>query len=402
MIRIFQLIVLLLATLLSLSAAHAQVANRKLDFTHPGLTTTKPKSGLHVEVEGGYMVPYITRIPGKKGVFRMMPIPGGTFKMGSDGSHDSHQSDETPQLTVELEPFWMGQTEVTWLEYRPFMKLVRSFKEFRRSKIREVIGDREIDAVSAPSTLYDPAMVFDLGDGDRQPCAVMTQYAAKQYTKYISLVTDNFYRLPTEAEWEYACRAGTTTEYYFGDDASLLPEHAWFSENSEGFRWDVAQLKPNPWGLHDMYGNVSEWVLDEYVKEHYGNFKGGPLKPDELLVEPSRLFSRSCRGGYFDSDRLGCRSASRHFSKENWGDCDPELPRSPWWFTSHGALGVGFRLMRPLYPPVDREAKERCWSKDIDSLLENVNHRIDVSGRGERGIVDPDLIDAVKSLEAGK
>ena len=187
-----------------------------------GIVTTKPKSGRFVEVDQGFMVPYSQTIPGTTVVFEMVPIPGGTFLMGSPPVEGKRSADEGPQIEVRIEPFWMGKYEVTWPEYEPFMDLYQVFKKFKYQKIRRVTDENRKLTVTAPTMLYTTDMVTEYGYGKRHPAATMTQFAARQYTKWLSAITQTQYRLPFEAEWEYACRAGTTTAFHFGDDAKKL------------------------------------------------------------------------------------------------------------------------------------------------------------------------------------
>lgn len=229
----------------------------------------------------------------------------------------------------------------------------------------------------------------------------MTQYSAKQYTKWLSILTDDFYRLPGEAEWEYACRAGTTTRYYFGDDADELEEHAWYDENSDYERHDVGLKKPNPWGLYDMYGNVSEWVLDQYNEEGFVHLEAGrtydavdainwPTEPDPYVV----------RGGSWELYSEDLRSSSRLASNnDDWKAEDPNIPKSPWWFTTEPATGVGFRLMRPLDAPATREGREAYWSARSRKDKMAIKFRLESDGKGARGIVDRELPEAIQKLE---
>ncbi len=369
-----------------------------VEISGPGLVKEKPDSGPFVEIDGGFMVPYTTQIPGTDVSFEMIPIPGGKFMMGSPDSETGRQGIEGPQAEIVVEPFWMGKYEVTWGEYKPFMRLDKIFKEFKRRKIRAVNDETKIDAITAPSALYDPSFTFDAGEEPDQPCATIAQFAAKQYTKYLSLLTGTYYRLPYEAEWEYACRGGTTTAYYFGDDPKTLGEHAWYKGNSKEYRYAVGQLKPNPFGLYDMYGNASEWVLGQYVEDSYKRLEGKASSAVDTFNEPTELHPRVCRGGSFEFDAEGCRSSARQLSEEKWRDDDPNTPRSPWWFTKSPSLGVGFRLMRPLHEPATREAKEVHWVAGLEDIEYDAKNRIQDNGKGAFGIVGPDLPDAIKNL----
>ena len=377
-------------------------AKSMIKIEGPGLVKEKPESGPFVEIEGGYMVPYTTQIPGTDVTFEMIPIPGGTYMMGSPEDEKGRNADEGPQVEIVVEPFWMGKYEVTWGEYKPFMRLDKVFKEFKRRDLRVVNEETKIDAITAPSALYDPSFTFDAGEDPDQPCATIAQYAAKQYTKYLSLLTGTYYRLPFEGEWEYACRGGTTTPYHFGSDPKLLTEYGWFEENSDEYRMPVGQLKPNPYGLYDMYGNANEWVLGQYVENGYKNLEGKSSPASATYNTPTELHPRVCRGGSFELKAEDCRSAARQKSEEDWRDRDPNTPRSPWWLTSTPSIGVGFRLVRPLHEPASREEKEKHWAADLESIEYDAANRIRDNGKGAYGIVDPDLPNAIKGLSEDK
>ncbi len=155
----------------------------------PGIVMDKPTSGPFVEIENGYMVPYTATIPGTDVEYHMVPIPGGTFKLGSPADEAGRSDAEGPQVEVKVEPFWMGTYEVTWGEYKQYMKLDKVFKAFEQKKIREVTAENKVDAITAPSALYDPSFTFEAGDAPTEPAASMTQFAAKQYTKWLSGLT---------------------------------------------------------------------------------------------------------------------------------------------------------------------------------------------------------------------
>ncbi|HND55282.1 MAG TPA: formylglycine-generating enzyme family protein, partial [Pirellulaceae bacterium] len=300
----------------------------------PGLSTTKPASGRYVETPAGFMVPYTVTIPGTDVKFEMQPAPGGRYRCGSPAGEAGRADDEGPQFEVEVAPFWIATHEVTWAEYKQYMRLHNIFKKINGAGLRPVTPELEKFVVTAPSNLYDPSFTFQLGDDLKLPAATMSQFAAKQYGKWLSGVTGQFYRLPSEVEWEYACRAGTTTAYSFGDDPKQLGEFAWFFGNSKEATHPVGQKKPNPWGLFDMHGNVAEWVLDEYADTAYAKYQGEPRKAESTIAWPTKLYPRVVRGGCWDDDAERLRSAARRGSHDDdWRAEDPNRPQSPWWFT---------------------------------------------------------------------
>ena len=354
-------------------------------------------AGPMVPIEGGWMVPYDETIPGTAITFRMIPVPGGTFRMGSPAAEADRSADEGPVFEVKIEPFWMGRCEVTWGEYKTYMAACELFKGLEAAKMRPVSAENEADAVTAPSKLYDPSKTFTNGEGPDLPAVTMTQFAARQYTKWVSKLTNSFYRLPTESEWEYACRAGTQTPWSSGGDAASLDAVAWFADNADNTTHSVGGKRPNAFGLHDMHGNVAEWVIDQLVDGGYGKQAAmpQPVAAAAAIVWPTRLAGRIVRGGAFydDADRL--RSAARRGSEdEPWKESDPNLPLSPWWYTEEPSLGVGMRLLRPaVAPPVGEQA--RWWNPDLESIAADTADRLQ-QGRGARGIVDPGLPDEAK------
>lgn len=304
------------------------------------------------------MKAYTNTIPGTDVKYSMVAIPGGEFLMGSPADEPNRQADEGPQHKVKISPFWMGQFEITWNEYELFM-FPDDEKKMRENFPTDPEVDKLSDAVTRPSKPY-VEMSFGMGK-DGYPAISMTQHAANKYCHWLSAKTGHFYRLPTEAEWEYACRAGTTTTYYFGNDVALLPQYAWFEKNSDFKYQKVGKKKPNQWGLYDMYGNVVEWVLDQYDAESYS--KAGSVVVEDPWNKATKPYPHAVKGGSWDDPAAKLRSAARRGSDRAWKMQDPQLPKSIWYHSD--AQFVGFRLVRPLKVPTAEELN-KYWNSGVE------------------------------------
>lgn len=301
------------------------------------------------------MKEYTAAVPATGAKYTMVPIPGGTFTMGSPESEKGRNADEGPQHQVQIEPFWMGKFEVTWDEYEPFM--ITDVPRHKNGAPERIPEDADpAFVVSKPTTPYEE-MSFGMGTVGC-PAISMTEHAALKYCQWLSTQTGHFYRLPTEAEWEYACRAGTKTAYSWGDDPAEMDKYAWHYGNAEEKYHPIGKKLPNPWGLHDMHGNVIEWCLDWYDAGSYAQRTGVSSNP---FVKPNsgKLYPRVARGGsWFDDPEL-LRSAARFKSNIAWKNQDPQLPKSIWYHTD--AHWLGFRLVRPLKVPAP-EVMHEYWN----------------------------------------
>ncbi|NND97490.1 MAG: SUMF1/EgtB/PvdO family nonheme iron enzyme [Pirellulaceae bacterium] len=292
------------------------------------------------------MKDYSSKVPLTGAAFEMIAIKGGEFLMGSPEDEKFRSEIEGPQQTVSVSPFWMGKFEVTWDEYEPYMiTQVDREKHGARSDYNPAVHTI-VDGVSQPTAPYTE-MSFGMGQTGF-PAISMTQHAANKYCQWLSAQTGHYYRLPTEAEWEYACRAGTTTAFSFGD--ASIDDYAWYVDNSEEKYQQVGQKKPNPWGLHDMHGNVREWAADQFAKDYFQRIAD---TPDNPFLRPTKLYPRSARGGGWADDPDQLRSAARVGSSEAWKETDPQLPQSIWYHTD--AQWIGFRIIRPLEIPTVEE-----------------------------------------------
>ncbi len=287
-------------------------------------------------------------IPGTDVSFQLALVPGGSYKMGTTKTK-KNTMDEGPAFDVEVDTFWMGIYEVTYDEFI-------IYREKELDKPGEGNKNWNADAIVRPSPPYeDPT--FGMGK-DGFPAVSMTQFAALQYCKWLSEKTGDFYRLPTEAEWEYACKAGTDGPYYF-KKAKALTEHAWYYDNSFEKYHEVGLKIPNNWGLYDMLGNVSEWTLDQYMGNAYTTMSeemAGEINP---WIKPTKLHPRTVRGGSWDDAAAEQTCTNRIESSLKWKERDPQFPKSFWWNTD--SPFVGFRIVRPYIQP-NMEERRAFWN----------------------------------------
>ena len=287
---------------------------------------------------------YKVTIPNTTVSYAMAPIPGGEFKMGSGAP--GAKPDEQPVHQVKLAPFWMQTQEVIWDAYLMFM-----FSDQAREREHP---DALVDALSRPTA---PHLEMSFGRGNNGfPAISMTQHAANKFAQWLSAKTGEFYRLPTEAEWEYACRAG-------GDPAPKpLDEYAWYKKNSpqgafsSGTYHAVGTKKPNAWGLYDILGNVMEWTADQYAP-YSAAAQQNPTVPSKTA------YPHAVRGGSWNDDEAAVTCTARVKTDASWKRQDPQLPKSVWYMTD--AQWLGFRLVRPATLP-SAEEMYRAWNNGVE------------------------------------
>jgi sulfatase modifying factor 1 len=226
-------------------------------------------------------------------------IPAGKFLMGSPGSEAGRAENEGPQREVQItKPFYMGKYEVKVSEFREFVKAAQ-FKTDAEANGGAYVPVKDKWQRKEGVTWMNPGF----SQKDDHPVVCLAWSDAVEYCKWLAKKTGHAYRLPTEAEWEYACRAGSQQAYSFGPDGRELSKFGWYTENSGGKTRPVGQKKPNSWGLFDMHGNAREWCQD-----WFGKYAPGPA------VDPSgplRSSVRVLRGGSWSSPATDLRCAER-------------------------------------------------------------------------------------------
>ena len=289
---------------------------------------------------------YRTKIPESGTPYEMIYLKEGDFLMGSPAQEPKRNLDEGPQRKIAVSGFWMSKHEMTWAQFMPFAQKDPPNRYTISGSPKNPKGlDKLTDWISSPTQVY-ASPDFGMGMDDDFPAVGMTQNAALRFCQWLSLQTGHFYRLPTEAEWEFACRAGTATPFSCPEDQ--LAEYAVIDPLQIRTAYEkVGSKKPNPWGLYDMHGNVMEWCLDAY-RPGYDH-----LAAENPRVTPTQRYGRVIRGGsWYDSAEYS-RSAARSCSNPNFNLQDPQLPQSIWWLVD--AQWLGFRIVRPLDIPSEEE-----------------------------------------------
>lgn len=289
---------------------------------------------------------YTVTVPHTTATFEMAPIPAGTFEMGSDDA--AAPADQKPVHKVTLDAFWMMTTEVDWNAYLMFM--------FADQANEKASPDTLVDALSRPTA---PHLEMSFGRGNEGfPAISMTAHAANKYAQWLSAKTGEYYRVPTEAEWEYACRAGGPPSL----PEAQLGDVAWYQKNSpsqeftDGTYHKLATKKPNAWGLYDMLGNVMEWTADQY-----GPYAAGATTNPRVTVTTS--YPIAVRGGSWNDPAGRVNCTIRYKSDPVWKERDPQLPTSIWYMTD--AEWLGFRLVRPSKVP-SAEEMYRVWNNGVE------------------------------------
>ena len=298
---------------------------------------------------------YTEQIPGTPISFNMIAVDGGSFMMGSPEKEQLRNPDESPRHQVEVNSFFMAEVETTWDQYWAFY--AETMSEGRtppETVYQNNLNAMGVDAISGPTPPFGyPDQGW--GQGDR-PAITMTHYAAETFCQWLSAKTGKKYRLPTEAEWEYAARGGTETAYFFPGSPRSFSEQGFmksifkpktdgivdyviYDKNSGGRTQPPSEVMPNPYGLKNMLGNVMEYTADRYDPDAYGKRTGVTRNP--LVTEGDEWV---VRGGLYSSDAADVRSASRNHTRHDaWMKTDPQQPKSIWWYSD--VKGIGFRVV---------------------------------------------------------
>ena len=338
-------------------SCHLDAGHYNPNYKHEALTAAPTVAG-EVYAEATPVTEFknfTETVPGTSASINMIAIPGGSFKMGSPENEPFHKADEAPQRNVTISPFFMAEVEVTWDQFWAFFGDTMSEGRTPPEVIYANNTREDCDAVSGPTPPFGfPDQGWGMGS---RPAITMTHYSAETFCQWLSLKTGKKYRLPTEAEWEYAARGGTETPYYFegspkdytndgfwnglfGADTTVINSHVIYVNNSKNRTQEPTKMKANPFGLKNMLGNVMEYCSDWYAEDAYSKMQDGAVDPKG----PESGEEHVVRGGYYTDDAANMRSAARGKTNHvEWLRTDPQNPKSIWWYSD--IKGIGFRVV---------------------------------------------------------
>lgn len=279
----------------------------------------------------------ITGKDGSKYTIDMALVPGGEFTMGSPAGEADRVECEGPQRKVKLDPYYLCTTETTielfLVYYHETGTAKKEFVEVAEAQKNEQPAKDGVNAITGPTPVYGD---MTMGYSKKHPAIGMTWHNATTFCQWLSQKTGKKYRLPTEAEWEYASRAGATSAFGVCDSQDGLKDYAWYTETAEMEPHAVGTKKPNAFGIFDMQGNVREWVQDFYSPTGYADATTeNPTGPKEGKVHVAR-------GGFYDSPAKELRCAARGYEEDWWRMNDPQIPKSKWWLPQIDS--IGFRV----------------------------------------------------------
>jgi len=282
----------------------------------------------------------VTTKAGEKISFDMVLIQAGNFRMGSPENEAGRKDDEGPQHEIRVDDFYLCTTETTielFMAY--YQETVSAKKDFitTQESQKETEKSGEVDAITGPTPVYGD---MTMGYENKHPAMGMTWHNAMIFCRWLSKNTGKEYRLPTEAEWEYACRAGSTKAFGVESDPEKLKEIAWYEKTADSETSAVGKKKPNIWGLYDMLGNVREWVSDFYSPDAYK--QAAAKTPAVNPRGPEKGEVHVARGGDYSCPAEELRCASRAFEEKWWRSGDPQIPKSRWWLPEMDI--IGFRV----------------------------------------------------------
>jgi formylglycine-generating enzyme len=298
---------------------------------------------------------FAEQIPNSPVSFTMVAIPGGRFRMGSPDDEPRRRADEGPVREVKIDSFYLAEIEVSWEEYLTFYSQTSGEGRSTDTEGLRAAGSKT-DAISGATPPYGQP---DQGWGKgARPAISISYHAAETYCLWLSKVTGKHYRLPTEAEWEYACRGGTATPYFFpgnpgkfektgwrakisGNDTTVINRYVVYAENSPSKTQEPGFVAANPFGLKNMSGNVAEFCSDWYAADAYSRY------PQGVVVNPKGPATGEehvIRGGSYKDAAGRVRSAARDYTRTTaWLHTDPQMPKSIWWYSD--CFYNGFRVV---------------------------------------------------------